>query len=415
MILLATIGSELTLTGDIATTAVGSARTYTLTARGGVPPYTIGVQSETFPAEWTIADQGDGTVDISTAEALTAGNFSVTFLLTDSLRNDALITRRFRVAPLALTLTGSLTDAEELDPYSASLTRTGGVGDITITAQSGFPTSLTAAADNPNNQVDITGTPASGTAASSPYSPSVSIEDEEGNTATWNGSLVVVEGGPSDPYFANVVALLHFDGADASTTFTDVIGKTWTAGGNAQIDTAQSKFGGASGLFDGSGDSVSTPDSADFAFGAGDFTIEAWVRVPNVTGTKVVACQWGAAGQRSWIMQVVNSSLQFVASAAGTSPSVTIGTPGASLSSNTWHHLAVTRNGSTWKAFVDGVAATQTASFTMHNSTDGCYIGTQTNGSTSPFNGHIDDLRITKGVARYTSDFTPPTEAFPDE
>ena len=74
------------------------------------------------------------------------------------------------------------------------------------------------------------------------------------------------------------VALLHFNGADASTTFIDESGKTWTASGNAQIDTAQSKFGGASGLFDGTGDSITTPDHADFDVGSGDFTVDFWMR-----------------------------------------------------------------------------------------------------------------------------------------
>jgi hypothetical protein len=72
--------------------------------------------------------------------------------------------------------------------------------------------------------------------------------------------------------------LLHFDGSDASTTITDSnsggSAHTWTAAGNAQIDTAQYKFGGASGLFDGTGDWVTTPDHADFTLGSSDFTID---------------------------------------------------------------------------------------------------------------------------------------------
>jgi hypothetical protein len=90
----------------------------------------------------------------------------------------------------------------------------------------------------------------------------------------------VVSGAGSDGY---TVVLLHMNGSDASTTFTDNafggLGHTWTANGNAQIDTAQSKFGGASGLFDGNGDYISTPDSDDFFFSAGDFTFDTWVRL----------------------------------------------------------------------------------------------------------------------------------------
>ena len=77
--------------------------------------------------------------------------------------------------------------------------------------------------------------------------------------------------------------LLQFNGADASTTITDVnaggSAHTWTANGNAQIDTAQSKFGGASLLCDGTGDYVTTPDHADFTLGSSDFTIDCWFQV----------------------------------------------------------------------------------------------------------------------------------------
>ena len=73
-------------------------------------------------------------------------------------------------------------------------------------------------------------------------------------------------------------SLLHMDGTDASTTFTDESGKTWTRGGDAQIDTASYKFGGASGLFDGTTDRLSVPDSSDFNL-AGGFTCDCWIRL----------------------------------------------------------------------------------------------------------------------------------------
>ena len=72
------------------------------------------------------------------------------------------------------------------------------------------------------------------------------------------------------------VALLHMNGVDNSTTFTDESGKSWTANGDAQISTSQSKFGGASGLFDGTG-GLSISDSDDFYLPA-DFTIDFWLR-----------------------------------------------------------------------------------------------------------------------------------------
>ena len=84
----------------------------------------------------------------------------------------------------------------------------------------------------------------------------------------------------SDKHFASVVLLTGFEGSDGSTTFADEspAGHPLTANGNARIDTAQLKFGASSGLFDGSGDFISIPDRDDFTFGAGDFTIETFVR-----------------------------------------------------------------------------------------------------------------------------------------
>src|SRR3990167_5305793 len=85
------------------------------------------------------------------------------------------------------------------------------------------------------------------------------------------------------------VLMLHMDGTDGATTFTDSSdnAKTMTAVGNAQIDTAQSKFGGASGLFDGTGDWLTTPDSTDWDLGTGDFTIDFWIRFSSVANARV--------------------------------------------------------------------------------------------------------------------------------
>lgn len=93
--------------------------------------------------------------------------------------------------------------------------------------------------------------------------------------------------GGGDPYWANVVSLLHMDGANGSTTFTDQKGKTWTPNGNVQISTAQSVFGGSSAAFDGVNDSLSIASHADFGFGTGDWTVECFVR-QTTTAAQVI-------------------------------------------------------------------------------------------------------------------------------
>lgn len=224
----------------------------------------------------------------------------------------------------------------------------------------------------------------------------------------------------NDPYWNNVTALLHFDGADASTTFFDERGHTFTAFGNAQIDTTQSVSGGASGLFDGSGDYLSTPDSPDFNLSAGDWTIEAWIRINALSsGTMLIVDKDGQAfvSYAQWMLSVTAAGkLQgSIGSGNGTSSQQTV-TGATTISIGAWHHVAFTLSGTTLRLFLDGVldvSATKTATMIAH--TKALLVGWQLNQQVDNyFNGHIDELRITKGVARYTANFTVPAEAFPN-
>ena len=229
------------------------------------------------------------------------------------------------------------------------------------------------------------------------------------------GSVAAVEYG--DPYWASVVALLHFDGSDASTTFTDEKGHTFTAVGNAQIDTAQSKFGGAAGLFDGSGDRLTAPDSTDWDFGTGDFTVEFFIRfnaLPSSTATSLVGNY--VSSSSGWIVQFRNDS-PGARLAFGSSGDVPISGFSWSPSTATWYHVAVAREGSTLRAFAGGsqVGSDETNSENIAGSNGVLMIGAiNTMGVIQHFNGWMDELRITKGVARYTAAFTPPTAPFPN-
>lgn len=213
-------------------------------------------------------------------------------------------------------------------------------------------------------------------------------------------------------------ALLHMDGADASTSFLDESGKTWTAVGNAQIDAAQSKFGGASGLFDGTGDYVSTPDHADFTLGSGDWTVDAWFNCvgPSTTGGNI--CGQGNtaadAAATSFFLgrNAVNQMVLRV------SDGVTVGTLDGvtsftNLTNPGWHHIAAVRSGNTLMLFVDGILEGQ-AAFTgsVQDSAELFTVGARSAGGGSMWNGWIDELRISKGIARWTTDFIPPSSAY---
>lgn len=231
-------------------------------------------------------------------------------------------------------------------------------------------------------------------------------------------SSLSIMGGDIDPYFSSVSSLLHFDGADTSTSFLDGSGKTWTAGGDAQIDTAQSKFGGASGLFDGATDFITTPDSADFKVGSGDFTIECWMRAPT-SGNGADRVLWSKRASTSHYGHAfiyLSSSNKYGLLAASNSSTWGINmVSAAGITNDSWVHIALVRYGNLWTVYADGVAViSTTVSLTVYDDTSLMAIGAGTSIGDTSMNGHIDDFRFTKGVARYTAAFTPPSLPFPD-
>jgi hypothetical protein len=220
---------------------------------------------------------------------------------------------------------------------------------------------------------------------------------------------------PVDPDFANVSLLLHGDGTNGSTTITDnsPSPNTVTAVGNAQISTAQSKFGGSSIAFDGNGDNLTVPGNGSFTMGTADFTVECWVRLNNASHTGVFVTTAQPLDYDGFFCGHVNGILYFLADSTGSAPwdvSLTAG----SIAVNSWTHIAGVRFGNTFTSYVNGVqVATTTSSLSLANSNNILHVGGRAT-LDQYLNGYIDDLRITKGVARYTANFTPPTAPFPD-
>jgi hypothetical protein len=208
-----------------------------------------------------------------------------------------------------------------------------------------------------------------------------------------------------------VSLLLHCNGSDGSTTITDssTYAHTMTAGGDAQIDTAQSKYGGASLLFDGTSDSATTGDTTDLTMGADDFTLELFVRFATVASTRVLICKQASGEYAQYLLQQNAGTLEFYASSNNSSYDICGPISGGSLSIDTWYHVAVSREGSDFRLFLDGtqVATTSNAS-ALHSTTCGLSLGIYPSG-TSCLNGWMDEVRITKGTAWYTGSFTPPT------
>jgi len=212
-----------------------------------------------------------------------------------------------------------------------------------------------------------------------------------------------------DEYFANVSLLLHMDGSNGSTTFTDNSsnGFTVTANGNAQISTAQSKWGGASGYFDGAGDFLTIPVNSAFELGTGDFDVELWARFDSVSSTLVLlslgdgAIGGGPVTTCGWALYWTGGNLYWY---RYDHPTEVFHTFAWSPSVNTWYHVRITRSGTSLRALIDNVqigsTITTSQSYNKINS-DNLHIGRWISGvGTFYMPGYIDDLRITKGVAR---------------
>jgi len=204
------------------------------------------------------------------------------------------------------------------------------------------------------------------------------------------------------------------NGTDGAQAFTDESGKIWTGAGNAQIDSAQSVFGGTSALFDGSGDYLSTPNHADFDFGSGSFTVDFWVKFNSLAGTQqLISKRTNPILYGPFSMAIDNAYVYFVSSSNGATWGEYIQWPyGTNIATGTWYHFAFVRNGSDWRFYLNGISrAFTTVSQTVMTNTADVTIGGLPDGSFS-FNGWIDEMRVSKGVARWTANFTPPTSEY---
>ena len=218
-------------------------------------------------------------------------------------------------------------------------------------------------------------------------------------------------------------ALLHANGADASPTFTDsnVGGSahTWTAAGNAQIDTAQFKFGGASGLFDGTGDYVTTPDHADFTLAALDWTWDCWFNCNAASGTiERIFGQCDNTGTAASTSirgaRLATDVIQCIASVGGSNFTVSSTSTFTNAVNTGWHHLAFVRTGNTLKLFIDGVQEGGDVAITgsINDSSEVWAFGTTGAITSDPWTGWLDEGRLSVGIARWTANFTPPVAEY---
>lgn len=211
-----------------------------------------------------------------------------------------------------------------------------------------------------------------------------------------------------DPNFRDVSLLLRADGSPLRDSSSEP--KVITAVGNAAYSTAQKKFGNGSILFDGSGDSLSIAANAAFNPTTQDITYECWLKLNNTTpadGNTVFS-----VGSNSGYHQlIVRSGFIRYNTFDGTTyrdfqASVTL--------DNNWHHLAISKSGTTYRIFYDGANINATGAVGSSIATNALNVGSNYNVGATSVDGYIDDFRITTNIARYTTNFTPPTSQLPD-
>ena len=184
--------------------------------------------------------------------------------------------------------------------------------------------------------------------------------------------------------------------------------------GNAQISTAQSKWGGGSMAFDGTGDYLYQPNQVNLQFRTGPYTIEFWIYPNSFSPLPVILDMRTVNAATGGAIQIYITTGGVVTVYGGSSTGTLLVTAGSALSTGVWAHVALTRSGTSTRLFINGTQSGSTATDSTDYGLGALWLGVIASGNNSYFNGYIDDLRITK-FARYTANFTPPTAAFPTQ
>lgn len=215
----------------------------------------------------------------------------------------------------------------------------------------------------------------------------------------------------NDPFYSDVVCLLKMNGDDAGTVFTDEIGHTFTAHGNAKTTTSTYFVGGSCGAFDGTGDYITSPDGTAMSPGAGKFTIDALVKFNAVGAVHIVGCSSGTYYLNyEWSFFMTNSTtLNFYHGVRGSTNNVLAFTVPAIITGG-FYHLAVQRTAANVvECFANGIKSANTHASTLNytgNAAHNLTVGAFGADLSSPLNGYMNSLRITRNT-RYSGSFKP--------
>ena len=219
----------------------------------------------------------------------------------------------------------------------------------------------------------------------------------------------------ADTLFESVSLLLLGDGTNGSTTITDSSWrtKTGTAAAGAAISTTSPKFGSGSISFPNTaGNRVTFPNSAEYQFGAGDFTVEFWLNCSTVGSGSTIMQTCLNSTISGFAIRTDTNRIQFLSSHVAANWNADARSVAGSVVAGTWAHVACVRAGSTYTVYVNGTPGTPvTVAGTMTTNSNALYIG-DNDVPNYKFHGYLEGVRITKGVARYTGAFAAPTAEF---
>lgn len=219
----------------------------------------------------------------------------------------------------------------------------------------------------------------------------------------------------SDPYFNSVQLLLHFDGTDGSTIFTDSssFAKTVATTGSAQITTTHSKFGGASLALDGSGDYLTVNGITGWNIRTTPFTVECFAK-RNIGGN-----QYFVSGAATLAGLTTSNAQNFYFGNIGNTLYVGDGSTNniavsTQNSDSVFQHNALAFDGVTYRYFVDGIMTASSTALLKNEAVTAIQIGGRSQ-ENHYHNGKQDEFRLTIGVARYVGNFVPPSTPFPNQ
>lgn len=408
---LTVIAEPLTLSGHVPDGTVGVPTTYTYAANGGIPPRTYSVIGA--PDGITMPDSSVPTLSVNPT---TGGIHTWTMRATDSdgavfdLPDSAMFTAVVAELTLAGTFAGAMIDVS----YTSELTISGGDDGYSNPRITVGALPVWATLSIVGNKLRLSGTP---TGSTTTFNFTAAVDSGDGQTATSAQSVVVV----ANPHFDKIVYQHNMAGANGSTVFTDVQGKTWTTRGNAHIDTSR---GYNVAALDGTGDYLEAlfPVGTDSITLQGKFTIDAWIIPPASGSIRAICSHRPNTGQAGWVFWVRdNGQLGFAYSGGDTgiiwaditSGSITL-TPGALT------HVEVGFDGAALRTFVGGNLSAKVTTFgslkTAASSTTPAYIGRDRVGNTTrDWLPAIKAVRVYSGACMHPADtsFTPEPAPWP--